>query len=58
MASAQMQSELQRRVSKIVKEQEEEMERHTEIIPPVSDEVMKSYLNDVIQEVKTSRKQK
>ena len=55
MAIAQMQSELQGRVSKIFKKQELEMEKQTEIKSSLTEEDMKSYLRDVIQEV-TSRK--
>ena len=58
VSTAQIQLDLEKRVTRIVREQEEEMEKHTEIMAPVSNEVMKSYLNDVIQEVKASRKMK
>ena len=53
---AQMQLELEQRVTKIVKEQEEEMEKQTEIKPSLTEEDMKSYLNEVVQEVKASKK--
>src|SRR6476659_4704219 len=58
ISTAQIQSELGKRVSKIVKEQEEEMEKHTEIVPSVSAEVMNGYLKEVIEELKLSRKKK
>lgn len=58
LSTAQIQTDLGKRVSRIVKEQEEEMEKHTEIVPPVSAEVMNSYLNDVIKELKTTKKSK
>jgi len=56
MGTAQMQSELQGRISKIVQQQEEEMEKHTEIKSSLTEEDMKSYLGEVIREVKTLRK--
>ncbi len=56
MAAAEMQSKLLRRVSKIVKEQEEEMEKETEIKPSLMEEDLKGYLSEVITAVKASRK--
>ena len=58
IGTAQIQSQLGKDVSRIVKEQEAEMEKHTEIVPPVSPEVMNSYLKEVIEELKSSRKKK
>ena len=51
MATAQMQSELQGRVARIVRKQEQEMENHTTIKSSLTDEDMKSYLNEVIKEL-------
>ena len=56
IGTAEMQVRLEQQVSKIVREQEEEMEKHTEIKPSLTEEDMKSYLSEVIQEVKKSRK--
>ena len=58
ISTAQIQSELGKRVSKIVKAQKEEMEKHTEIVPTVSAEVTNGYLKEVIEELKSNRKKK
>ena len=55
MCTAHLQLELQRRVSKIVKEQEEEMDKQSEIQPSLTEEDMKNYLSEVIGEVKRSK---
>ena len=55
MGTAHLQLELQRRVSKIVKEQEEEMDKQSEIQPSLTEEDMKNYLSEVIGEVKQSK---
>ena len=55
MGTAHLQLELQRRVSKIVKEQEEEMDKQSEIQPSLTEEDMKNYLSEVIGEVKRSK---
>ena len=56
LGMAQMQLELEQRVTKIVREQEDELEKQTEIKPSLTEDDIKSYLKEVIQEVKTSRK--
>ncbi len=56
MGTAQLQLEMQGRVLKIIKEQEEEIEKHEEIKPSLTEDDMKSYLSEVIREVKASRK--
>ena len=53
---AQMQLQLEQRVTKIVKEQEEELENTTEIKPSLTEDDIKSYMKEVIQEVKASRR--
>lgn len=58
MGTAQMNLDLQGRVSKVVKEQEEEMEKHSEITPSLTEEEMRGYLEEVIKEVRASRKRK
>lgn len=56
IGTAEMQAQLEKQVSKIVREQEEEMEKHTEIKPSLTEEDMKNYLSEVIEEVKRSKK--
>jgi hypothetical protein len=55
IGTAHMEQEIQERVLKVAKEQQEELEEHTGIEPSLSEEDVKQYLEQVIEEVKKSR---
>ncbi len=55
IGSAHMEQEIQERVLKVAKEQEDTLREQTGIEPSLSEEDMKQYLIQVIEEVKKSR---
>jgi hypothetical protein len=52
MAKAQMQQEIQKRVLKVTREQEEILREQTEVELSLSEDELKKYLEEVLQEVK------
>jgi len=56
IGTAEMQVKIEHQVSKIVKDQREEMDKQTEIKPSLNEEDLKSYLSEVMQELRESRK--
>lgn len=58
IGEAEMTIGLEKQVDKIVKEQKDEMDKYTEIKPSLTEEDLKSYMSEVIREVKTSRNKK
>jgi hypothetical protein len=55
MATAQMQQEIQKKVLKVTKEQQEILTEQTGVEPSLSEDELKKYLEKVLQEVKTLR---
>ena len=55
IGTAHMEQDIQERVLKVAKEQEEALREQTGIEPSLSEEDMKQYLEQVIEEVKKSR---
>jgi hypothetical protein len=58
IGAAQMEQEMQQRVLKIAKEQEEVLTEQTGIEPSLNEEDMKQYLVEVLQEIRHTRENK